>query len=223
MNADCTDACPDIPLLKLASDSADQVDEGRPAGIRILAEMEVLGAAVLLALAVALTWIAVEIQSVGDALMGLVVVAAALYCLAALPAVGGYGLLAGKPWARRLAEYQAVACILIGVAPLLHAIVSKFSRRPHRTSIAVVVAGLGVAVGGGVVLWYLNRPHVIQYFDGTYQNLVQGAEREAWFRRVCMSMLDWIRTELDGDMLGGCSTPGLNAVNGLRAALDKIQ
>ena len=222
MNVDCTDACPDIPPLKLTADSADQVDGGRPAGIWILAKMDILGAAILLALAGVLTWIAVEIQSVGDALMILVVVAAALYCLTALLAVGAYGLLAGKPWARRLAEYQAAACILIGVAPLLHEIASKFSRRSHRTSITAVVAGLGIAVGGGVVLWYLRQPSVIQHFDGT-QSPGPGVEREGWFRRVCTSLLDRIRTEFDWNMPGGCNATGLNAVNVFRAALDKIQ
>ena len=182
--------------------------------------MDILGAAVLLALAGVLTWIAVEIQSVGDVLL---VVAAALYCLTALLAVGAYGLLAGKPWARRLAEYQAAACIMIGAASLLHEIASKFSRRSHRTSITAVVAGLGAAVGGGVVLWYLRQPSVIQYFDGTHQSPGLGAEREVWFRRVCTSLLDRIRTEFDWNVLGDCNATCLNAVNGFRAALDKIQ
>ena len=168
MNADCTDACPDIPPLKLTADSADQVDGGRPAGVLMLAKMEVVGAAILLALAGALTWIVVEVQSAGDAPMILAVVAAALYCLAALHAIAGYGLSAGKPWARRFAECQAIACILIGVSFLYRVITSKFIRRSHRMSVAVVLAGLGAAAGGGIVLWYLRQPGVIQYFDGAH-------------------------------------------------------
>lgn len=220
------DADPNTPVLKLATNSTDQ-PEGQPAGVRILAKMDMVGGAASLALAgaltVALTWIASVSQVSGAAMASLIAVNTIFYCLAALLFIGRHGLLAGKPWARRLARYQAVAYIGIAAALLIYMATARSIWLFPRISIGVVAVGLAVGIAGVAVLLYLNKPNVILYFDGTYQNPGRGLGWEAWLRRLYRGISEEIRTEFDEKMLEGCNAPGLNALNGLRTALDKIQ
>ena len=166
----------------------------RPEGVWVVAEMEMLGGAVLLVLAGTLTGIAVAIQSGGalgdiismsygldwlreavqsviEALFYLVcVVACALYCLAALLLVDRHGLLVGRPWAQGLAIHLSILFIALGAAPLIYTILSRIIPQLGRIKVpsTAVVAGLIVAVVGVVVLWYLREPHIKQYFGETH-------------------------------------------------------
>lgn len=221
---DCTNAWPFAPLLELMSNSDDQGAGKQPAGVQFLSKMEGLGGAILFALAGSLTGAAVTVPLLGGTLNGLAgIVVAALYGLATLLVMGRYGLLAGKPWARKLAVVLAITCISCGVAILFRMFVSKFSRRlaGGRVQIIVIVVSLIIAVSGGVVLWYLYRPHVKQYFR-TYQYSGQRVERDMWSWRFFVSVLDEIRTTLDERSPASCNTLGCDTLNGLRAILDKI-
>ena len=115
-----------------------------------------------------LGWIHGAAPSIGGALISLKSAAiAVLYCLASLLIVDSCGLLAGKPWARKLAAGLAVLFILIGIVPLLCAIMRKISRRwGVKIPIEATVAGLLISAVGGIILLYLYSPHVRQYFDG---------------------------------------------------------
>ena len=115
-----------------------------------------------------LGWIHGAAPSIGGALISLKSAAiAVLYCLASLLIVDSCGLLAGKPWARKLAAGLAVLFILIGIVPLLCAIMRKISRRwGVKIPIEAIVAGLLISTVGGIILLYLYSPHVRQYFGG---------------------------------------------------------
>ena len=115
-----------------------------------------------------LGWIHGAAPSIGGALISLKSAAiAVLYCLASLLIVDICGLLAGKPWARKLAAGLAVLFILIGIVPLLCAIMRKISRRwGVKIPIEATVAGLLISAVGGIILLYLYSPHVRQYFGG---------------------------------------------------------
>ena len=115
-----------------------------------------------------LGWIHGAAPSIGGALISLKSAAiAVLYCLASLLIVDSCWLLAGKPWARKLAAGLAVLFILIGIVPLLCAIMRKISRRwGVKIPIEATVAGLLISAVGGIILLYLYSPHVRQYFGG---------------------------------------------------------
>ena len=97
-------------------------------------------------------------------------VVAALCGLAAYLFVGACGLLARKPWARKIAITLAVGFILLGLAPLLYWIVSKLGilgMGGVKIPIMVILAGLVVAFAGVCALWYLHTRDVKLYFGST--------------------------------------------------------
>ena len=205
----------------MVSDSDDHVDGRQPAGVRAIAKMEALNGAVLFALAGAITGAVVAAPPGGAMLYFTCAVAGALYFPAMLFVIGRYGLLAGRPWAQRLATHMAIFFILLGGIPLLYAIISRIRRRPDRTkiSMAIIVVGLIAAVAGSVILWYLQRPHVNRYFDGTYGS--PDAGRGAWFWRYYKIALKELRVVLD-EVSGSCNAPFWDTLNGLRVVLDKM-
>ena len=162
-DSDRTDAPSRMPRLDPTSGPDDQ--GRRPAGVRFLARMEGIGGSILFVLGGILTGVAVT-TPLGWPL-GYVYVVAAIYGLGALLAIGGCGLLAGKPWARRLAAWLAVGHIVLGIALLLYLIMSPTARRlgGKNLLIAAIAIGLIVAIGGVVVLCYLYRPHVNRHFE----------------------------------------------------------
>ena len=204
-------------LLKLVSDSDDHADKRQPAGVRIIAKLEALNGAVFFALAGAVTGAAVAAPS-DAAMLYLACVAVCLYFLAALFVIGGRGLLEGRPWAQSLAVYLAISFIALGANSLFHALWG-INRRPSRIKILTVIIAACFIVAGAVILWYLHRPHVNRYFDGTYGSLDTG--RRAWFWWLCKTSLREFRPEL-GEMLENYSTPFWDTLNGLRVILDKI-
>lgn len=217
-DSDRTDASFHMPLLDLASEPDDQ---GRqPEGVRFLAKMEGIGGSALFALGGALTGTAAAIP-LGGWLPSYICAVAVLYGLAALLVAGRYGLLAGKPWARKLAVGLAVYHITFGIALLLYPIMSPVARRlgGKKFLTAAIVIGLIIAVGGGVVLWYLYRPHINRYFDGAHQPSAQRVGQNMWVCRFFASMLDEflaILGELDYNI------PNWNMLNGLRTAHDAL-
>lgn len=218
-DSDHSDASFCTPLLDLALEPDDQ---GRqPAGVRFLARMEGIGGSVLFTLGGVLTGTAAAIQFGGWPL-GYMCIVAVIYGLATLLVVGRYGLLAGKPWARKLAAWLAVYCIAYGIALILYPIMSPVARRlgGKKLMIAAIVIGLIVAVRGGIVLWYLYRPHINRYFDGTHQPSDQRAGCNMWVLRFSVSMLDEFWAILDA--LLDYDIPNWSMLNGTRIAHDTL-
>lgn len=116
--------------------------------------------------------------------------------LAGLLFLGMFGMLAGRPWARRLTMAMAVYCMVLGGIPLLCVIVSTVrNKSPPKARIltTVVPIGLIAVVAGSVILVYLYKRDIRQYFDNTAQPL----EQPAWLLRFLTLLSDEVRAMLD--------------------------
>ena len=207
------------PLLDLALEPDDQ---GRqPAIVRFLARMEGIGGSILFALGGLLAGAAAAIP-VGGWTLDYVYVVATIYGLASLLVIGRHGLLAGKPWARKLAAGLAVCWISYGIALVLWPIMSPVARRLGGKKFLAAAVGIGLiaAIGGVAVLWHLYRPHVNRYFDPAYQPSDRRACWNMAVWRFWMSMLDEFRAMIDE--LPDYSVPNWGMLDEFRAAHDAL-
>ena len=125
-------------------------------------------------------------------------IAAALCGLAVYLFVGACGLLARKPWARKIAITLAIGFILLGLAPLLYWIVSKLGilgTNRARVPTVVILVGLIIAIAGACALWYLHTRDVKLYFGSAGQPTESHLESAAWLLlRYLAPLIDDIPT-----------------------------
>lgn len=176
-------------FLEILSSLCYRQGTGLPDGVRFLVKIERISIGIFLSLAVALTQTAITIAPTGEyvfvlahtmdifhnlAIMG----AATFYGLTAFQLITAYGLLSGKQWARELLITQAVAGIVVGIIISLCALVLKSNKQSRKENalIIIIITCVIIAVIGIVILFYLHKPNVRQYFDGSDQHSVQHAE-----------------------------------------------
>ncbi|MDG6942439.1 MAG: hypothetical protein JRN34_05940 [Nitrososphaerota archaeon] len=132
----------------------------RPAGIAILAILEILGGLIVLLLGVGVAVISGSLFSalglalpagIGVALGGIVAVFGILGLLV------GWGLWTGRGWARVLAIILSGIGVLASLASL---------------ALGSVASILGLVIDGAI-LWYLFRPNVKAFFGGAQTTPLQ--------------------------------------------------
>ena len=116
--------------------------------------------------------------------------------LVSLLFLGMFGMLTGCTWARKLTMALAVHCMVLGGIPLLYVIVSTVCNKSlprARILTTVVPIGLIAVVAGSVILAYLYKRDIRQYFDNTAQPL----EQPAWLLRFLTLLSGEVRAMLD--------------------------
>lgn len=127
----------------------------RPLGVTILGILHLIGGAISTILAI--TGAAMLGGSAGMGMMGMFSagIGVAFLMIFGILAVVEFAiagaLFSGKPWGR-------IVVIILSIISLIMGIVSVFG---NPFSIFIIILDV-------VVLWYMWRPHVIAYFNGTY-------------------------------------------------------